>query len=332
MWWLRVLIAAGVIALAMPLAATAQRAREPARVSVLSPQHASEPSREQRDPFEQGLRELGWVPGSNILIEYHYADGQIERLPELAADLVRRKVDIIVVRGPQAAHAARQATSTIPIIMSATPDPVGAGFAASLARPGGNVTGLTFLTGVTLEAKRLELLKEALPGLTRVGFLTNPTAMQDPDSSVAKALQAAAELLGLQVQTFEIRRPSALPEVFAAVDRARVGALLVQGDPHILEPHRVEVVALAADYRLPAMYPWRLYVDAGGLMAYGTSISDFHRRSASYVDKILKGAKPGELPIEQPTKFDLIVNLKTARVLGLDLRSTLLARADEVIE
>lgn len=332
MRWHPLPLIAALVGLAEPLAATVQRAGEPARAGVLSPQLASEPANVQREPFEQGLRELGWTPGSNILIEYRYADGQIERLPDLAADLVQRKVDVIVVRGPQAAQAAHQATNTIPIVMSATPDPVGSGLAASLTRPGGNVTGLSFLPGVSLEAKRLELLKEALPGLRRVAVLTNPLAMQDPDGSVARELAAAAELMGLQLQTFEIRELSALLGVLTAIEQAHVGALLVRADPHVLEPHSDQVVALAREYRLGAMYPWRLYADAGGLMAYATSIPDFHRRSARYVDRILKGAKPGDLPIEQPTNFELVINLRTAKALGIEIPPSLLARADEVIE
>jgi putative ABC transport system substrate-binding protein len=286
----------------------------------------------QREPFERGLRELGWTPGSNIIIERRYAEGRVERLPELAAELVRQKVDVIVTRGPQATQAARQATSMIPIVMSANPDPVGLGFIASLARPGGNITGLSFLAQGALDGKYLELLKETVPRLARVAILTNPLALQDPDGSVQKGATAAARILRLEIQTYEVRRLQDLAEAFTAMSRARIGALLVRADPHVFESSRTQVVALALRHRLPAVYPWRLYVDAGGLMSYGASIPDFHRRSAGYVDKILKGAKPADLPVQQPVKFELVINLKTAKALGLTIPPSLLVRADEVIK
>jgi putative tryptophan/tyrosine transport system substrate-binding protein len=296
---------------------------------VLSPQHSTESPTVQREPFAQGLHALGWEPGPSLLIEHRYAEGEVDRLPALAAELVRLPVDVIVARGGAAVRAARQATSTIPIVMSATADPVRQGFVASLARPGGNITGLAFLAQGALEGKRLELLKEAVPGLSRVAFLVNWRAGEA--ESIMQEIHTAARSLHLEVQAFEVRRPETLVEAFTAMERAQVGAFLLGADTRVLEPNLAQVVALARTHRLPAMYPWRLYVDAGGLMSYATSIPDFHRRSASYVDKILKGAQPAKLPVEQPTQFELVINLKTAKALGFTIPPTLLFQADEVI-
>jgi putative ABC transport system substrate-binding protein len=324
----------GGVLVAAPGVVRAQLAtQEPHRVGVLSPQNSSEPAIVQREPFERGLRELGWKIGSSLIVEYRYADSNVDRLPALAIELVQKKVEVIVTRGPQATIAARHASGTIPIVMSATPDPVASGFAKSLSHPGGNFTGLSFFAERALDEKRLQLLKDALPSIRLVAVLTNPAALQDPDGSTARAIAAAAAQMGFDVQTFEIQSAYALPEVFAAIHRASADALLVGADPHILEPHGAEVVALARQYRIPAIYPWRsFYVDAGGLMSYSTNLADFHHRSAVYVEKILRGAKPGDLPIEQPTKFDLVLNLGAAREIGLVLPSLFLARADEVIE
>jgi putative ABC transport system substrate-binding protein len=250
----------------------------------------------------------------------------------LAAELVRLKVDVVVAATVPAILAVQQATSTIPIVMSGGDDPVGRGLIGSLARPGGNVTGLAAQADGNLDDKRLELLKEARPGLKRIGVL-NPLAVRPGFGTPGPTgLDAAAAILGLQLQQFEIRTASALSEIFDAIDRARVEALLVGQDPLVLEPHRAEVTAFARKRRLPALYPWRFYVDAGGLMAYGPSLPDMHRRSAWYVDKILKGAKPADLPVEQPAKFELVIDLRTANALGLTLPRAILARADEVIE
>jgi putative tryptophan/tyrosine transport system substrate-binding protein len=286
----------------------------------------------QRTPFAQGLRELGWTPGGDILIEYRYAEGDVDRLPMLAAELVGLKVDVIVAATVPAILAVRQATSTIPIVMSATDDPVGRGLIESLVRPGGNVTGLASQADGNLDDKRLELLKEARPGLKSVGVLYPLAQRLVSGTPGFTGLDAAAAILGLQLQQFEISTASALPEIFDAIDRARVEALLVRQDPIVLEPHRSEMTAFARERRLPAVYPWRFYIDAGGLMAYGPSLPDIHRRSAGYVDKILKGAKPADLPVEQPTKFELVINLRTAKAIGLELPPALLYRADEVIE
>jgi ABC-type uncharacterized transport system substrate-binding protein len=318
--------------LMVPLPPVAQQPTKVSRVGILSPQKSTEPASVQREPFEHGLRELGWTPGVTIRIEYRYAEGEVDRLPELAATLVQLPVDVLVTRGPQATQAARQATSTIPIVMSATPDPVQAGFVPSLARPGGNITGLAFLARGNLAGKRLELLKETVPGLARVAYVVNWYAtLPDQVSTIMEELTGAARALEGEGQLFEVRRPQDIVEVFAAMEKAQVGGLLVEPDPHVLEPNLAQVVALALQHRLPAIYPWRLYVDAGGLMSYATSIPDFHRRSATYVDKILKGTKPADLPVEQPTTFELVINLKTAQALGLTIPPRILFQADEVI-
>ncbi len=319
--------------LLVPLAAEAQQVMGAVpRVGVLTPQTSAEPPILHREPFEQGLRELGWKPGTDLLIEYRYAEGSSDRLAELAAEFVRLKVNVIVARGSQATRAARAKTGTIPIVMAVVSDPVANGFASTLMRPGGNVTGLSFLASGDFEAKQMEMLKEALPGLTRVAILTNPLTWPDPAGLLMRDVRVAAGSLGLEIEAFMVRAPSELPEAFAAITRAHMGALLVRTDPQILEPHRDQVVALAQEHRLPAIYPWQLYSEAGGLMSYGARLFDLHRRSAAYVDKILKGAAPGELPIEQPVQFRFIINGRVARDLGLMLPQSLLARADEVTE
>lgn len=297
------------------------------RVGVLNPGSSTESPAVQREPFERGLRELGWTPGSNVIIEYRYAEGRVARLDELAAELVKLKVDVIVARGHPAVAAARRATGSIPIVMSSAANPVASGFIKSLARPGGNVTGIANLVW-ELEAKRLELLKSALPGLVRVGVLDN--AANRPRAP--EALGAASRALGLEIQVYTATKSEDLTETFAAMSRARVGAVLVRADVLVLEPNRSQVAALAARHRLPAMYPWRFYIDAGGLMSYAESIPAFHHRSANYVDRILRGAKPADLSVEQPTKFELVVNLKAARALELTIPHSFLLRADEVVE
>jgi putative ABC transport system substrate-binding protein len=316
-------------ALAAPLAAGAQQAGKIPRVGVLRPGNPPPGDFGHRGAFEGGLRDLGWMPGTNLLIEYRYAEGKPERLSELAAELVRLPVDVIVASSPMGVRAAQQATRTIPIVMSTLPDPVGEGFVASLARPGGNTTGLT-LDSEDLASKQLELLKEALPKLSRVGVLRNP---KSPGYDVAKKqIETAARRLKIEVKDFLVSRPADLAPTFAAMNQAGVGAILVRRDVLVVEPNRAEVVALAAQRRLPAMYNFRQFPDSGGLMSYGANVNDIQRRSAGFVDKILKGGKPGDLPIQQPTTFELVINLKTAKALGLTIPPTLLARADQVIE
>ena len=282
------------------------------------------------DAFRQRLRELGWVEGQNIVIDYRYAEGRVDRLPDLAAELVRLKVDLIVASaGTQAATAAKNATETIPIVMIYVRDPVGTGLIASLARPGGNVTGVSGSAGLELFAKQLELLKETVPKIRRVAILSNPDNAYH--QLAIREVNVAARSLGVQLQLLEARGPNEFDGAFAAMAKERVGALLVLSDA-IFGSHRTRLADLAARSRLPAAFGVRDDVEAGGLMSYGPSFLDLFRRSAAYVDKILKGAKPADLPVEQPNKFELVINLKTAKTLGLTIPQSVLLRADQVIE
>jgi len=281
------------------------------------------------DAFRQGLRELGWVEGQNIVIDYRYAENRVDRLPGLAAELVRLKVALIVSAGTQGVTAAKNATETIPIVMIAVRDPVGTGLIASLARPGGNVTGVSDSAGLEIIAKQLELLKETVPKIRRVAILSNPANAYH--QLAIREVNIAARSLGVQLQLLEARGPNEFDGAFAAMATERVGALLVLGDA-IFNSHRARLAELAAGSRLPAAYAWREYVEAGGLMSYGPSLRDLYRRSATFVDKILKGAKPADLPVEQPTKFELVINLKAAKALGLEVPPLLIAQADELIE
>jgi ABC-type uncharacterized transport system substrate-binding protein len=314
--------------LVAPLAADAQQVTKVHRIgrlvagSSLSDSHLLE-------AFRQGLRDLGYIEGQNLVIEYRYAEGTPERLPDLAAELVRLPVEVIVAGGRNTIRAAQDATRTIPIVMAGTGDAVAFGFVASLARPGGNITGLSDL-GAELPAKRLELLKEIVPQSARIAVLTNPAGPLHV--SWMPNLTAAAQTLGVQLHVVEVRQAEELASAFAALAQARADALLVVSDPLLLNRQRARIVAdLAAQHRLPAMYDWREYVDAGLLMSYGPSQLDMQRRTAVYVDKILKGAKPADLPVEQPTTFELVLNLKTAKELGLTIPPTLLLQATEVI-
>jgi putative ABC transport system substrate-binding protein len=281
------------------------------------------------DAFRQGLRELGWVEGQNIVIDYRFAEGRIDRLPDLAAELVRLKVDVIVSLGTQGVTAAKNATETIPIVMIAVRDPVGAGLIASLARPGGNVTGVSGYAGLETVAKQLELLKETVPKIRRVAILLNPTNAYH--SLAMREVNVAAQTLGVQLQLLEARGPNEFEGAFAAMVKERVGALLVLSDV-IFNSHASRLADLAARSRLPTAYAVRESVEAGGLMSYGPSFLELYRRSAAYVDKIVKGAKPADLPVEQPTKFELVINLKAAKALGLEVPPLLIAQADELIE
>jgi len=281
------------------------------------------------DAFRQGLRELGWVEGQNLVIDYRSAEGKLDRLPDLAAELVRLKVDIIVAVPTPAAAAAKNAIETIPIVMIGVGDPVGTGLIASLARPGGNATGLSFSVGLEIAGKLLELLKETVPKVRRVAILSNPANPVQP--LLIREVNVAARSLGVQLQHLEARGPNEFDGAFAAMAKERVGALLIVADGMLIF-HRTRLADLAARSRLPAAYGWREHVEAGGLMSYGPSLRDLFRRAATYVDKILKGAKPADLPVEQPTKFELVINLKTAKALGLTIPQSVLGRADQVIE
>jgi len=316
--------------LAAPLAAEAQSAGKVARIGYLVGASLSL-SPHLHEAFRQGLRDLGYVEGRNVVIEYRSAEGKFERLPALAAELVALKVDVIVAGGTPQALAAKQATRTVPIVFAAAGDPVTSGLVTSLARPGGNVTGLTGL-GPELVGKGLEQLTQAVPGVSRVAALWQPGGQGErTDKDILKEADVAARALGVRLQFVEARGPEDFDRAFSDMTRARAGALTVLVSPMFFGERR-RLVDLAAKNRLPAVYPWREFVDAGGLMSYGPDLADMFRRAATYVDKILKGAKPGDLPIEQPTKFELVINLKTAKALGLTIPPSVLLRADQVIE
>ena len=280
------------------------------------------------EAFRQGLRELGYVEGKNILIEQRYAEGQLNHMNELAAELVRLKVDVIVTIGPAATRPAKEATTAIPIVMGVDDDPVGNGFVASLARPGGNITGLASLAP-EIGGKQLELLKEIVPRLSRVAVLG--TSTQPGNAQSLREAEVAAQALAVKLQYLDVLSPKDIEPVFRTASNGRAEAVLVLR-ASIFFSHRKQIVDLAAKRQLPAMYYTTEYVEEGGLMTYGVSITDLFRRAATYVDKILKGAKPAELPIEQPTKFELVVNLKTAKRIGLTIPPNVLARADKVIK
>jgi putative tryptophan/tyrosine transport system substrate-binding protein len=308
------------------------QARSVRRVGVLHPGSAKESPVVQREPFERGLRELGWMPGSNLLIEYRYAEGDPAKLRGLADDLVRAGVDVIVARANPAIAAARNATSTTAIVMSSyAGDPMADGVVNNASRPGGNVSGLASLA-VELNSKRLQLLKEAFPQIRRVGVVSNPALDGRLAAERMVRLRADAQSLGLQLLVFEIRRLQDIDALFAEAGSANLDGLYVRGDPQILDQNRRELAAFALKLRLPAIYEWPFYVDAGGLMSYGDSISAIHHRSASYVSRILKGEKVGDLPIEQPSKFDLVVNLNTARAMGVEVPKTVMFRASRIVE
>jgi len=321
---------AGSALVAAPLAAVAQPSARIPRIGFLSLDFAGNPR--GGEYFRQGLRDLGYVEGRNIIVEYRDPAGRPERVPALVSELVAMKVDIIVAPSVIAAKAARNATGTIPIIFAGLTDPVADGLVTSLARPGGNVTGLSSLAP-ELMGKRLELLKQAVPRIGRIALLWQPGAGGEDRShkEMLKEAEAAAGKLDVKLTIFEARDPADFDRAFAAMANARADGLTVLGSPMLFVARR-RLVQMANANRLPAVYFTRQYVEAGGLMAYGASLDDLTRRAATYVDRILKGAKPGDLPVEQPTKFDLIVNLKTAKALGLAIPPALLGRADEKIE
>jgi ABC-type uncharacterized transport system substrate-binding protein len=314
--------------LAAPLAAEGQQAAKVPRIGYLALNPAANPH--LHEAFRQGLRDLGYVEGRNVVIEYRDAEGKPERLPTLAAELVALKVDVLVAQPTVAALAAKQATRTLPIVFPVA-EPVTSGLVTSLARPGGNITGLSVLAP-EMVGKGLELLKQAVPGVSRVAVLWDPSAFPERTAKyMRKEVEVAARALGVRLEFVEARRPEDFDRAFSDMTRARAGALTVSGGSMFFSERR-RLVDLAAKNRVPAVYQWREAVDAGGLMAYGPSVPDLFRRAATYVDKILKGAKPGDLPVEQPTKFELVIKLKTAKALGLTIPPSLLQRADQVIE
>jgi ABC-type uncharacterized transport system substrate-binding protein len=316
-----------VVLLAVAVIAEAQQPKKVPRIGYLGATSASSESL-RHEAFRQGLREVGYIEGQNITIEYRYAEGKLDRLPALAAELVGLKVDVIVTGGRTATHTAKEATVTIPIVMGQDPDPVGNGFIASLARPGGNITGLSTLAP-ELSGKQLELLKETVPRLSRVAVFGTSTTPSNAQAS--RETQIAAGAFGVQLQYLDVLSPNDIETVFREARKERAGAVLMLPSP-VLLAQRTQIVALTVKSRLPAIYFATEFVDVGGLMTYSVSFSDLFRRAATYVDKILKGAKPADLPVEQPTKFELVINLKTAKQIGLTIPPNVLARADKVIK
>jgi putative ABC transport system substrate-binding protein len=311
--------------LAMPLAVRAQQAGKIYRIGILETVPAAE-NAANLDALRKGLRELGYVEGRNLIIEYRSADGRAERFPDLAAELVRLKVDLIVTRGTPAARAAKNATETIPVVMATMGDP--RAIVGSFARPGGNVTGVTTFS-TELTAKRIELLKELVPNLSRVALLHNMGNPAVPPEW--EETKVAARSLGLQAELLDVRAEADLHRAFETAVQHHVDALVIGADG-LIQAHQQEIVNLVARSRLPAVYPAREFVNAGGLIAYAVNYPDLYFRFARYVDKIFKGSNPGELPVEQPSKFELVINIKTAKTLGLTIPQSLLLRADELIQ
>jgi putative ABC transport system substrate-binding protein len=314
----------------LPHAVWAQQLKNVPRIGFLTT-GSIEQTRASLKAFHQGLREYGYTDGQNILVEFRAADSKVERLSALASDLVRLNVDLVVAQNSLVAREMQQATKTIPIVVPVMGDPVGDGLVASLARPGGNITGLTFL-GPQLVPKRMALLKEALPTVSQIAGLWHPAAYGERTmNDMMNEAEAAARTLGVQLRPVAVRGPDEFDPAFSKIAGERADALFVFPSP-IFFTERRRIVDLAAEYRLPVFAMGKEFVQLGGFMSYGADIIDFNRRIASYVDKILRGAKPADLPVEQPTKFELFINLKTAKKLGIEIPATLLARADEVIE
>lgn len=319
-----------ILVLAAPLGTAAAQSREKMpRVGYISPGSSSDPLRLRRfEAFQEGMRELGYVEGRNISFEARWAGDTYERYPALAADLVRLKVDVIVALGGAATQAAQRATRTIPIVMSAATDPLASGLISSLAHPGGNVTG-TSMMSPDLVGKQLELLKEVAPKVSRVALLWNPT---NPGSAPQlREAQAVARVLGVRLQTLDARSPHEIDRAFVAMAKEQAGALVVLADAIFINQRR-QIADLAAKSHLPAIYGMRDFAEVGGLVVYSAHLLNLHRRAASFVDKILRGSRPGDLPVEQPTTLELVINMKTARQLGLNIPPSLLARADHIIE
>jgi putative ABC transport system substrate-binding protein len=321
------LIALGAGALAW---AGAVRAQAPAKVRRIGLLATTSPSAAapMQQAFRLGLRDLGWVEGKNISIEYRYAEGNIDRLPDLAADLVRLKVDVIVAYSPPAAVAAQKATKTIPIVMAGAGEPVAMGLVESLARPGGNVTGLS-LMAVELAGKRLELLTEMVPKLSRVAVLWNPQGIGSPLSW--KEIQLPARQLGIELHSLEVRSSNDFDKAFEDATRARAGAIFILPDP-VIVTNLERIAGFAVKNRLPSSFHLKEFAVAGGLVTYGADRADMFRRAATFVDKILKGAKPGDLPVEQPTRFELVINMKTAKTIGITIPQSIMLQATRVIE
>ncbi len=319
----RVSILFVVVLLAVAVIAEAQQPTKIPRIGFLTSGAGAAST-----PIQQRLEELGYVQGKNIVFEYRSAESKLDQLPGLAAELVRLNVNLIVAVATPAAHAAKHATTSIPIVMVDVGDPVATGLVADLARPGGNITGLATLSP-ELSGKRIELLKEAVPSASGIAIFSNPTSLTNPLQ--LKQIKSAAQALAVEIQPLELSKSEDFEPAFAAMVRQRTNAFMVLPDP-IFNAQRSRIVALAAKHKLPGIYDRRAYTDVGGLMTYGPNFPDLLRRAATYVDKILKGAKPADLPVEQPTKFELVINLKTAKQIGLTIPPNVLARADRVIK
>ena len=325
----QVLIALGLSAFAVPLASFAQQQGKIWRVGFLALRHVDFIDADYYyGPFRQGMRELGYVEGRNLVIEWRSAEGKAERLPDLAAQLVQGKVDVIVTAGTAATSAAQKATSTLPIVMATTADPVGSGFVKGLARPGTNITGLSNLS-LDISAKNLEIMLSLVARLSQVAVLVNPA--NSAHAAILKSTRAAAQKLNIKVLPAEARTAQEIERAFSVMARERAGAVIIAIDAFFIQQGR-QIANLAVKHRLPSMSGSREYVEAGGLMSYGQNLADNYRRAATYVDKILKGAKPGDLPVEQPTTFELFINRRTAKAIGLAIPQELLLRADRVIE
>jgi putative ABC transport system substrate-binding protein len=319
----------GGAAVAMPLAARAQQAARVRRIGVVLEAISSDPEFSRRvEVFKQSLRALGWIEGQNLAIEARYSEGKPERRRPLVTELIDSKVDMLVIQGIQLQLAARDATSTIPIVMPGTGDAVGTGLIASLARPGGNITGLT-LVATQQSTKRLQLIKDIFPSLTRLGLVWNHAVASH--QLQIKELEAAAPVLGIVLQPITIHHAEGIEAGLQSTIQANAQAIMTLDDP-VVQSQRLRIIEFAMRHRLPVMAEFKVNAEAGALMSYGPDQLDMWRRAASYVDKILKGAKPADLPVEQPTKFDFVINLKTARALGLEIPAMLFTRADEVIE
>jgi putative ABC transport system substrate-binding protein len=325
----RKFLLAVVAFLSAPHAAEAQQTTKVFRIAIFMTVPPTDAAASAlQEALLQGLRDLGYVEGKNIVIERRYSEGKSERLPAIAAELVRLKLDVIVAPAVQPPEAAKRATSTIPIVITNHSDPVGTGLVASLARPGGNVTGICTVVP-ELVGKHLQLLKETVPRISHVAALSNPS--NPAHAPYLRAAEVAARTLEIRLHILRASAPSDFVAAFSAMTTQSDGALVMLGDP-MFYGQRAHVAELAAKYRLPAIGPWREFVEAGGLIAYGANLADLFRRAATYVDKVLRGAKPADLPVEQPTKFELVVNLKTAKALGLTIPQSILLRADRVIE
>jgi putative ABC transport system substrate-binding protein len=329
MWYNAIgfLVTLALSLLTVPLATAAQMSAKVPRIGVLSPY--SPPATSVPSPIGQALRDLGYVEGQNIAFERRYAEGNVDRFPELAAELVRLPVDVLIAIGTSAAQAAQHATTTIPIVFMGVADPVGSGVVASLARPGANVTGLALLPTLEMSGKRLQLLTEAVPQVSRVAVLWNPAHPVHP--AMLSVIEQAAPALGVALHALAVRDPAELERAFRTIIDAQANGLYVPGDP-MLDLQQSRIAQFALEHRLPAISQWRQFGRLGGLMSYGPDLSDTDRRTAALADKILRGAKPADLPIEQPIKFELVINLKTAKALGITMPPSLLLLADEVIQ